>query len=477
MLYENELMRGRLWVALTGALAVGGLVSALLLDAPGAQARILLALGCLLILATSLVGLAVLVRQRARYSSALAAAYSYICLVGALPAFHFFGWFSPVTVLVALGAVIYAMGHTTRAVVMLAVSVVASHSAVAGLAIAGVTPDRGIAMPRVESSTSAVFLLAICQSLFLVSFVVGRQLRGHALVGIRKYGDVIRENTRRETLLQEAAEELRRVRNVGGPGRYTGVCLGTFELGIVLGRGGMGEVYDARDVATDEPAAVKVITPTSGTDQRAISRFEREIELAASIRSPYIVRVLGHSAPADAIMYLAMERLEGASLADELRARRAPSTRYVLSMLRQVARGTADAHLAGVVHRDLTPHNIFHHVGEGDDVWKILDFGVSKLVGGQGTLTGAGVVGTPAYMSPEQVAGRDIDERTDLFALGCIAYRCLTGHTAFGGGGMADVLYRVVHEMPARPSALVPLPQEVDLVLAVALAKDRRDRL
>jgi serine/threonine protein kinase len=109
-------------------------------------------------------------------------------------------------------------------------------------------------------------------------------------------------------------------------------------------------------------------------------------------------------------------------------------------------------------------------------VWKLLDFGVAVLADTTGTLTGGGVIGTPGYMAPEQAKGEGVDHRADLYALGAIIYRCLTGRVPFAGNDMASVLYAMVHDAPIRPSALGSLPSDVDRVLAIALAKSRSDR-
>lgn len=475
VLYANELMRGRMWVAVCVVLGAAGIVCAVMIEAPGAVARQLLGAGSAAIFLVSIGGLWIL-RRDGRYDARRAAAYSYSCLVAVLPAFHFFGWFSAVALLVALGGVIFAMGHSTRAVLILATTTIGAHATIGALTIAGTIPDQGIAMLRADGVGGQIVCLVACEAMFALSFVIGRMLRAQALEGIESYGLVIQENTRREALLQEAHDELRRAREVGVPGRYTGLELGSFQLGVVLGRGAMGEVYEATRAATGELAAVKVMTATAVFDERATRRFRREIDLAASLDSPHIVRILEHSAERDAVLYLAMERLEGTVLADELRTVRRPPQAEMLTMITQVAKGVATAHAAGIVHRDLSPRNIFHDRRTGAPVWKILDFGVSKLAGSEHSLTGHGVVGTPRYMSPEQAAGEDADHRSDLFALGCVAYRCLTGHPPFRGQSIADIVHRVVYDMPLCPSSAAALPVEVDLILAIALAKNRDHR-
>src|SRR4029079_10460775 len=140
-----------------------------------------------------------------------------------------------------------------------------------------------------------------------------------------------------------------------------------------------------------------------------------------------------------------------------------PSDELVV-LLDQVARGLEVARVAGVVHRDLKPHNLFLHAGA---TWKILDFGVSKVLGSEGTLTGDGIVGTPQYMAPEQASGGHVTHLSDVYALGAIAYRCLTGRSPFKGKDLAELVYQVVHAAPVRPSTLGRVPTALEDVLAI----------
>ena len=131
----------------------------------------------------------------------------------------------------------------------------------------------------------------------------------------------------------------------------------------------------------------------------------------------------------------------------------------------------------GIVHRDLKPQNVFRDTAQRErGVWKVLDFGVAALSDHTGTLTHGNVVGTPAYMAPEQASSAPVDHRTDLHALTAIAYRCMTGRPAFSGREIPALLYDVVHKMPSRPGAQVDLPEDVDCVLAIGLAKEPDDR-
>jgi serine/threonine-protein kinase len=175
--------------------------------------------------------------------------------------------------------------------------------------------------------------------------------------------------------------------------------------------------------------------------------------------------------------YLAMERLVGADLASELRATRRLELRRVVTLVREVADGLDAARAAGIVHRDLKPHNLFHHEPPGEaPLWKVLDFGVSKLEAHGGTLTKDHVVGTPMYMAPEQAQGKEVDHRADVYSLAAVAYRALTGRPPFSGKDTPAILYQVVYSAPLAPESMVKLPADVGRVLALGLAKAPVDR-
>ncbi len=149
-----------------------------------------------------------------------------------------------------------------------------------------------------------------------------------------------------------------------------------------------------------------------------------------------------------------------------------------MRLVDQVGRGITAVYRAGLVHRDLKPPNLFRaEQDDGPPRWKILDFGISKLVAHGGTLTAGKVVGTPLYMAPEQAGGLEVGHRADLYSLAAVAYRCLTGYVLFREKDPAAILYSVVHRMPVRPSALASLHPDVDRLVAVALAKTAANRL
>ncbi|HWO24716.1 MAG TPA: serine/threonine-protein kinase [Kofleriaceae bacterium] len=206
-----------------------------------------------------------------------------------------------------------------------------------------------------------------------------------------------------------------------------------------------------------------------------MQRFLREAQIAARLDCPHVVRVLEVGTTGAELPFIAMERLRGADLAVRLRRHRQLGLGSAKVVAEHVALGLEAARGAGIVHRDLKPHNIFFAEDGGVRRWKILDFGVSKT-GGSGTLTKGHVVGTPAYMAPEQARGESVDHRADVYSLAAILYRALTGHPAFTGKDVPTTLYEVVYRVPTQPSLLAQLPADVDRVLGLGLAKRPEDR-
>jgi len=268
------------------------------------------------------------------------------------------------------------------------------------------------------------------------------------------------------------------------PARNTNVVLGeSYIVGRRIGRGAMGEVYEAQHVRLPGKFAVKLLLPELQGNQEAFSRFCREAEIMSQLRHPNIVQIFDFNVAPDARPYFVMEFLDGRDL--EARLQAGPLTLpAVTRIVDAVGSALALAHAHGVVHRDLKPANIFLATvdGQTDELVKVLDFGISKVRAAAAQISQAvDLLGTPSYMSPEQARGQAnaIDGRTDQFALGAIAYRMLTGTEPFQGDDTASVLYQVVHEDP--PPLSLFLPPEWDAgplqtVLGRALAKQPRDR-
>ena len=423
--------------------------------------------------------LLLLLKDDEAYTLRRAVVTGYTTILAVFCGIHFYGVFSPGAAVVPLGIYFFCTGQSDRASLSVYVTCAVTYAALAVLAITGLLPDRGLVTADGVPALERVVILGLIEGIFLAVYVIARRTREATLYAIERHDVVVRSLAQRDALLHEARHDLVQAMRVGGVGRFSGEVVGSFRLGSVIGRGAMGEVYEAVRLDTKEEAAVKLVHPQLLVDRDIVERFLREAKLTSSLSVPNVVRVIEASAADAPIPYLAMERLHGEDLASHLRDTKRMGMRKLIPMLRQVGAGLAAAHAAGIVHRDLKPRNIFcaRTPGPGSvEVWKILDFGVSKLDTGEGTLTGGQIVGTPAYMAPEQARAMPVGPRADVFALGVIAYRALTGSPAFSGDTNVEILFRVSHDMPARPSDLVRLPREVDLVLAVALAKAPDDR-
>jgi serine/threonine-protein kinase len=320
-------------------------------------------------------------------------------------------------------------------------------------------------------------IIGLVEVIFLLTFLSARGTHAAMIQAITEMEAAVREAAQREALLLEARRELERALKVGGPGRFTEQELGGYRLGVLRGRGAMGDIYEAVPVDGGDKVAVKLLHREVLRDGEQVRRFLREAQLAGSIDEPNVIRVIDVGSADAPVPYLVMELLDGNDLATELREHQRLTPAYVVDMMRQICHGVEAAHRAGIVHRDLKPRNLFRiETPDGMPQWKVLDFGVARLIDAGATLTRGQAVGTPSYMSPEQARGRECDHRADIFALGLVAYRALTGRPAYTGREVPQILYDVVHAMPPRPSAVASLPPEVDHVLAIALAKLAKHR-
>jgi eukaryotic-like serine/threonine-protein kinase len=248
--------------------------------------------------------------------------------------------------------------------------------------------------------------------------------------------------------------------------------LGRYELLELLGHGAMGVVYKAHDSFLDRTVAVKTYRQDVPITDQIRKRFEREVRTASKLNHPNVVVVHDGGLEQD-VPYLAMEYVDGPTLAAELKRRGRLPTAEALELIEQIADGLAYAHAQGVVHRDLKPANILL----AGTTPKIADFGVAKLMTADATATTT-PVGTPSYMAPEQIEGKGVDTRTDVFALGILAYELLTGKSPFAGEGWTAVMFQIMNVEPEEPTKIDPsLPREVDDVIERALAKDPNKRI
>lgn len=244
---------------------------------------------------------------------------------------------------------------------------------------------------------------------------------------------------------------------------------GRYRLVSLLGEGGMGAVWRAHQIQLDAAVAIKVLHAQTAQQPGAITRFRREAKAAAGLRSPHVVQIVDHGVDeATGTAFIVMELLEGESLEQRLARQRKLSPQETARWIAHAARALARAHAVGVVHRDLKPANIFIVENADDELAKVLDFGIAKVVGpeevGTATATATGaLLGTPHYMSAEQIdPGRSVDYRTDLWSLAVIACECMTGRRPFEGDTLASLAMRISLSRAARPSSLGPVPRGFD---------------
>jgi eukaryotic-like serine/threonine-protein kinase len=250
--------------------------------------------------------------------------------------------------------------------------------------------------------------------------------------------------------------------------------LGRYRILGELGRGAMGVVYRAEDPVLDRQLAIKtVFVPADEADRKEYeARFTQEARAAGKLGHPGIVTIYDVGREGE-VVYMAMELLEGVDLGAQTETRRFPVTEAV-AIVERVADALSFAHDRGVVHRDIKPPNIML-VGGGRV--KIMDFGIARMRSSDlKTQTGL-MMGTPRYMSPEQVAGRPVDQRSDIFSLGTVLYELLTGAKLFAGNDATEIMYNVSQLRPAPPSRINrQVPAMLDLVVAKALEKDAGER-
>ncbi len=261
-----------------------------------------------------------------------------------------------------------------------------------------------------------------------------------------------------------------------------GKALGHYQITEKLGQGGMGEVYRAEDMNLHRHVAIKVLTDEFSDDAERLARFQREAQVLASLNHPNIAILYGFE-ESDGKRFIVMELVEGQTLAERLKKGSLP-VEEALNICSQIAEGLEAAHEGGIIHRDLKPANV--KVTPEDKV-KILDFGLARVLSDQPsdadlavspTITRPGVVlGTGAYMSPEQVKGKPLDKRVDIWGFGCVFYECLTGKRAFQGETVTEAIASILRSEPDWRALPPETPEAVKDLLHQCLRKDPRERL
>ena len=251
-----------------------------------------------------------------------------------------------------------------------------------------------------------------------------------------------------------------------------------------LGEGGMGEVYAAEHTTLQKRVAIKLLRPEIVSNHEAVKRFRQEATSSSSIGHPNIIRIEDFADLPDGRIYLCMELLDGAPLNELLRPPHQLSPDRLLNVMIKTGHGLSAAHKKGIVHRDMKPENIFVTFQDGEDVPKILDFGIAKVAGndGQNNLTRTGTIfGTPFYMAPEQALGQQVDGRADIYAMGVILYEVFSGSVPFRGESFMGILTQHIttEPEPVMQRAIAAgkvLPPGLDAVIARAMVKDPERR-
>ena len=254
----------------------------------------------------------------------------------------------------------------------------------------------------------------------------------------------------------------------------------SYRLVRLLGEGGMGAVYEAEHLRVPRRFAVKILKPEIAHNRDMFERFRREAEIASASGHEHIVEVTDFNVLPDGAPYMILEYLEGETIAQRISRKGRFTLDETLRIIEMATSALEAVHARGIVHRDLKPQNLFlTKRGKRDDFLKVLDFGISKVLHDSSLATQEGqMLGTPNYMAPEQLASNTdaIDPRTDVFALGAIAWECLAGRMAFRGS-VPSVVYQICHGEPENLELYASgLPSEVVAVIARAMAKKREDR-
>jgi len=407
--------------------------------------------------------------RQGRYSTRLFRGYGVMAVITSTAMLGYLGPFSPTALAVTLGIAFFGQSADRVGAGAICGSAILLYALILLGLMTGITQDIGVFRGDEAGSAGQWFMTVMVPLVLVVTLSQARSARAATE---RALGDVLVVAAQERQIavqLEEAQAELSRMAD-RSRGRLTGQNVGAYRLGRLLGSGGVGEVYEAVDGRDVSRVALKVLNLRSEHDDMAVARFVREGDILASLTSPHVARVHEHGQVDDGTLFIAMEFLEGEDLAAILRGQGRLSEVETAEMTRQVCAALREAHEAGVVHRDVKPHNLFR-TQDGD--WKVLDFGVSKLMEGGSQLTQGWALGTPQYMAPEQARAEDITTQTDIYGLGATLYRALTGQPPNPSRGQAALVFAALRR-PARPRSVFPdLNPHVEDVLALALAPGR----
>lgn len=258
------------------------------------------------------------------------------------------------------------------------------------------------------------------------------------------------------------------------------VFAGVFHILARLGSGGMGTVYRAQHEMTERTVALKILHKNLALESDKIKRFQSEARTLSQLDHENIVRIISCGISEQGLPFIVMEELTGETLQTKLEKEHVLEPAYIHKLMQQILSGLAHAHEAGIMHRDLKPSNIM--LVDNGTTAKIMDFGIAKLLptmpSGDITTNSGSILGSPLYMSPEQCSGSHLDERCDLYALGCILYECLTGEPPFSGENNLEVMYKHVNDPvpPFKAKSRKPLTRTLQAIALRCLSKDPQHR-
>jgi hypothetical protein len=413
-----------------------------------------------------------------RYTRKVFLVYGISAVASATMVLIYLGPFSPTALAITLGISFFGQGSDRVGAWTICGIAIGSCFLLFVLILTDTIPDVGVFQGEEAGFAGRMFMTVMVPLVLLVTLMQARWSREAVEGALETAVESTMEASRRGVQLEEAQAELDRIAAAGGIlGQMSGRTVGWYKLGPLLGRGGSGEVYDAVDTRNQSEIAVKVLKANEADDEDMVARFQREGEIATRLVSRHVALVHQYGRAPGGTLFIAMERLDGSDLAAILRRQSRLDLSGAQQLVHDVCQGISVAHQMGIIHRDIKPHNIFRaRESDGTEVWKVLDFGVSKLAANFATITRGGVVGTPQYMSPEQARGEVVDVRTDVYGLGAVLYRVLTGRPPIPGKGQV-ALFNAAHRRPKRPRLLAPdMSRELEAVLALALAPRPSDR-
>lgn len=251
--------------------------------------------------------------------------------------------------------------------------------------------------------------------------------------------------------------------------------VGNYKVLAQIGRGGMGDIYKARQEPLGRIVALKVLPPRLSRDNEFTKRFDTEAKAISLLQHQNIVNIYEFGED-NGLKYFAMQFVDGIDLSRRINENKLVSMEEIIDYSKQISRALLYAHNIGIIHRDIKPGNVLI---EKNGVVRLSDFGIAKIIQGTGTnitMTGS-AVGTPEYMSPEQAQGKKLDQQTDIYSLGIVMYEMLTRRPPFYGNNPMSVAYKQVHEIPDPPSLKrKDTPKRLEMIILKALKKDRRER-